>query len=172
MVPSETGGDIAPGGHRPARVVYPAIMLAAMAVECASNAVIAETKGVSHGGTLNFPEGSHDLKALAEGARIKPADDDEADAIRAGWHFTTWKGRFPSTRQAKDWPRFSVSDEWPLVQAYRRIFVRAAEHVAPAEYDNQRDLVRPTSPEDHAAAGKRRVLAWLAACDSHAPYPA
>jgi hypothetical protein len=65
---------LAPGGHRPARVVYPAIMLAAMAVECALNAVIAESKGVNHGGTLNFPWGSHDLKALAEGAGIKPAD--------------------------------------------------------------------------------------------------
>lgn len=160
---------VAAGAHRQARVVYPAIMLAAMSVECALKAVIAETNGVSRDGELGFDGKPHDLRALAKSAAIEPADDDEADAIRWGRDFILWKGRFPSPRNAKECPGGSEVDEWPLLHAYRRLFFRAVESVAFAEHAKGGDWARDVSREALAAALVRCVSDWLGGRDSAPP---
>src|SRR5882672_7306668 len=82
--------EAGPVKRSPAKVSDPAVMLAAMAVECALKGVLAEEIGVAKNGTLDFGGiKPHDLEALAKAAKIDPANPIEEDALREGKGFVT-----------------------------------------------------------------------------------
>ncbi len=74
----------------PASVSEPAVMLAAMAVECALKGVLAEKAGVAQNGKLALGKiEPHDLEALAKAVQINPVNPIEEDALREARGFIT-----------------------------------------------------------------------------------
>jgi hypothetical protein len=146
-----------------APVGFTAVMLAAMAAENAIKGVIVEKQGPAAKEELKFGvarDPSHDLWKLAEYAGIKPEDKYEEDALRHGRQFLTWLGRYPSPMAAKSYPLGWAVSPPLLLQAYRRIFLRAAEATARAQHAHRPDL-QHQSADEYAAATRKIVSDWL-----------
>jgi len=111
-----------------ARLHLPALMLAALGIEHALKGAIVARSGVGEG---------HDLEELARRARVKPANEVEAEALE--------RGRLYIEEMVQD--AASVRD---LCPAYRALFLRAVDRAARAVW-NRTEHLQGVSLGEYAA---------------------
>src|SRR5262249_46952086 len=111
-----------------ARLHLPALMLAALGIEHALKGAIVARSGVAAG---------HDLEELARRAKVRPANEVEAEALE--------RGRLYIEEMVQD--AASVRD---LCPAYRALFLRAVDRAARAVW-NRTEHLQGVSLREYAA---------------------
>jgi hypothetical protein len=149
------------------RAVFPGValqvaMLAAMALEDAIKAVLAEKSQITiKNDALEFK--GHDVKKLASDAGIKatPGDKAEKYALENASLFIATIGRYPLAKSARGQV---VAGQMPplreVMGAYTRLFFRAAEAMARAEFPQL--PTPPKSPDVHVRYWQKTVRQWIA----------
>jgi hypothetical protein len=128
-----------------ARLHMPAVLLAALAVEDAlKGAIVARSPLLPSDGSLrgHVPgiATGHDLVQLARHAKVKPANDIEADALDSGRRYIEELGRYPvALNVERSASSDTVTSPRDLCPAYRALFLRAVNAAARAVWERTED---------------------------------